>query len=83
MAVKPRRSGQSTFGSDRVQSNIAVKSKTGKPSGIVLVDSAGVEYFLYVDTSGNLVISNVEAKFTTTPNTVGGALATGIKVGAQ
>lgn len=69
-AFTARRDGQTVFGSDKVSDCVvAVNSKSGSPSGLILVDSAGVEYVLWVDTSGDLIIStyaNFQSETSTT-----------------
>lgn len=58
MALTERPTGvsQTTFGSNRDQGLVAINTKLGTASGLVLVDSAGVEYVLWVDTTGDLKI---------------------------
>lgn len=66
---------QTTFGSDKAANCcVAVNSKAGTPSGLVLKNSAGDEYFLYVDSTGDLCIGT-RAQFVA--NTTGGTAVVG------
>lgn len=56
MAATDRVSGETRFGSNRQQSTVAINTAAGTASGLVLLDSAGVEYVLWVDTTGDLQI---------------------------
>lgn len=70
LTEKPSTGGQTTFGSDKEGPHVlAVNCKTGFASGIALVDSAGTEYILYIDTTGDLRIGT-RANFAT-PNAAG------------
>lgn len=72
MAHIERTAGQTTIGSDRQAScSVAVNTKAGTASGLRLVDTAGVEYILWVNSSGVLKISSTVADFTTNPNSAG------------
>jgi len=55
-AFQERAEGQSNVGSTRTRSALAVNTAAGTASGLILVDSAGVEYVLWVDTTGDLQI---------------------------
>ena len=57
MALTDRRDGQSAVGSPRVKGYLGVNSASGHASQLVLVDSAGAEWFIWVDTTGDLRIS--------------------------
>jgi len=77
MALTELRDGQTVIGSNRVAScAVAVNAKAGSASGIVLVDTAGVEWFLWVDTTGDLRTSSTRADFDTNPNTAGTIVGT-------
>lgn len=72
MAHVDRVAGQTTIGSPREPScTVAVDAKAGTASGLKLVDTAGVEYILWVDTTGDLKISSTTADFYTNPNSAG------------
>lgn len=65
MALTERVAGQTTVGSTRESScTFAVNTKSGTASGLVLVDTAGVEYVLWVDNTGDLKIGT-RANFAT------------------
>jgi len=64
--------GQSALGSEREGSHVvASNAKAGTASGIKLLDSDGVEYWLWVGTDGDLMISSTQADFETNPNSAG------------
>lgn len=79
MALTQRVQNQSTVGSSRGVGTSpgiqAVDTPSGTASGLVLLDSAGVEYVLWVKSSGELYIGT-RSNFAT-PD------AAGTKVGAQ
>lgn len=56
MPMTPRVHGESVVGSPHVQSTLAVDTKAGTASGLVLLDPAGVEYVLWVDSTGDLKV---------------------------
>lgn len=80
MAAAERVDGQTVLGSRRLRGAAKVDSLAGTASGIVLIDSAGVEYVLWVDNAGELVIGTRTGWVT--PDTVPGN-ASAKKVGAQ
>lgn len=83
MAYTGRTANETTFGNSRAgngPATVAINTPSGTASGIVLLDSAGTEYAVWVNTSGELIIGT-RAGFTA-PNTVAGN-ATSKKVGAQ
>lgn len=76
MALTDRVDGQTAFGSPRIAGCIvAVNTKDGTASGIVLLQPNGTEKVLYVNDTGELTIGT-RANFTT-PNSAG------TKVGGQ
>lgn len=74
MALTPRVDGESVLGSPRVRSTTAHDTLAGTASGIVLLDTAGVEYVLWVDSTGDLRVGT-RANFTT-PNSAGTVIGT-------
>lgn len=71
-ALPERREGRTVFGSKRVGAcTLAVDAKAGTASGITLVDSAGVAYYIWIDTTGDLKVSSTIADFETNPNSAG------------
>ena len=64
MAHLERVDGQTTIGSKHSPGSLAVDSKLGIPSSLVLVDSAGVEYVIWIDVTGDLKIGT-RANFVT------------------
>jgi hypothetical protein len=76
MVLTERVIDETVFGSNRDgASTVAVQPGAGSPSGLVLMDTAGVEYVIWVKTDGALYIGT-RANFAT-PN------AAGTKVGGQ
>ena len=69
MAHTENVSGETVIGSSRTQCTVSVNTLAGTASGIVLLDTAGVEYVLWVDSTGDLMIGT-RANFTT-PNAAG------------
>ena len=72
MALTLRVENQTNIGSSRAGAGsgiLAIDSASGSASGIVLLDTAGTEYVLFVDTTGDLKIGT-RANFTT-PNSAG------------
>lgn len=68
--------GQSTFGSTQVEDcRVRVITKAGSASALVLVDTAGVEQYLWVDNTG-IVRVGTQANFETAPNTAGTIVGT-------
>lgn len=74
MALTERVLGETAFGSPREQGTIAVNTVATTASGVVLLDTAGVEYMLWVDSTGKLRIGT-RANFTT-PNSAGTVVGT-------
>jgi len=71
-ALPERREGRTVFGSNRIAAcTVAVNSKAGSSSGLTLVDSDGVAWYLWVDTTGDLKVSSTIADFETNPNSAG------------
>lgn len=69
--------GQTTFGSDRVADcRVRVIAKAGRASGLCLVDTAGVEWFLWFDTTGDLRAGNLAA-FTAVDQNASGSVVGG------
>ena len=75
MAVIPRQEGDTGFGDLRVESSVAVDSKAGTASALILVDSDGVEWVVWVDTTGDLRIGT-RANRTDDPNANGTIVGT-------
>lgn len=74
MALVGRRAGLTVFGSVRERCALGVDAKAGTASGLVLVDTAGVEYYLWIDNTGDLKIGT-RANFES-PNTAGTVIGT-------
>jgi hypothetical protein len=67
MAATLRVANQTNIGSSRAATNpgiLLIDTPAGTASGIVLQDSAGTEYVLWVDTTGDLMIGT-RANFAT------------------
>ena len=74
MAHTERVAGETVFGSNRQQSTVALLSADTTAPGLVLLDTAGTEYVLWVDTAGKFKIGT-RANFTT-PNSAGTIVGT-------
>jgi hypothetical protein len=71
-AFAERQDGQTVLGDLRQEdSSVAIASKLGSVGALSLVDTAGVQYYIWVDTTGDLRISSTRADFITNPNSAG------------
>lgn len=71
MVLTDRKEGQTAFGSPRVPScTVAVNTKAGSASGVVLLSSNGTEVLLWARNDGSLW-RGTRTQFENTPETTG------------
>jgi hypothetical protein len=73
MALSERTAGETVFGSTRQQSTVGLNTAASTASGLVCLDTAGVEYVLWVSSAGKLTIGTRAQFLAQTGGTVVGS----------